>query len=216
VLQNDWISSCLELVDLYVDLQEKSGRFSGIRRSNHRTAIPKAQVRMDGYSLLQDGSNAQTVEFWSFTSAIEKMPPIRVVVRIVASVFAFAQSSLGLLSPVHRLAGNGSASAVCNNPQLSCHNTTTVDNLCCFNSPGGSLLQTQFWDTDPASGPSDSWTIHGLWVCATQHQLVVCETYVSISQITAMEPTSNSAMTLAHTQTSQPSWKPPTHRCCNT
>jgi len=24
-------------------------------------------------------------------------------------------------------------------------------------------LQTQFWDTDPATGPTDSWTIHGLW-----------------------------------------------------
>ncbi|KAH8914203.1 ribonuclease T2 [Atractiella rhizophila] len=25
------------------------------------------------------------------------------------------------------------------------------------------LLQTQFWDTDPVTGPDDSWTIHGLW-----------------------------------------------------
>ncbi|KAF2500074.1 ribonuclease M [Lophium mytilinum] len=47
--------------------------------------------------------------------------------------------------------------------QLSCHNTTAVADLCCFNAPGGQLLQTQFWDTDPATGPSDSWTIHGLW-----------------------------------------------------
>ncbi|RJE21012.1 ribonuclease T2 [Aspergillus sclerotialis] len=46
---------------------------------------------------------------------------------------------------------------------LSCHNSTAVSNSCCFNSPGGSLLQTQFWDTDPATGPDDSWTIHGLW-----------------------------------------------------
>lgn len=45
---------------------------------------------------------------------------------------------------------------------LSCHNTTAVD-TCCFNYPGGHLLQTQFWDTNPATGPSDSWTIHGLW-----------------------------------------------------
>ena len=119
---------------------------------------------MDGYGWLQNGSNAQTDGFWSFTSAIDSMAPIRVLVKVVASVFAFAQSSIGLLSPVHRLAGDGSASEVCNNPQLSCHNTTAVDNLCCFNAPGGSLLQTQFWDTNPASGPSDSWTIHGLWV----------------------------------------------------
>jgi ribonuclease T2 len=51
----------------------------------------------------------------------------------------------------------------CPNPVLSCHNTTAVSNTCCFNAPGGQLLQTQFWDTDPATGPSNSWTIHGLW-----------------------------------------------------
>jgi ribonuclease T2 len=51
----------------------------------------------------------------------------------------------------------------CPMPQLSCHNTTAVENLCCFNAPGGQLLQTQFWDTAPATGPEDSWTLHGLW-----------------------------------------------------
>ncbi|KAK2592345.1 Ribonuclease T2 precursor (RNase T2) [Conoideocrella luteorostrata] len=45
---------------------------------------------------------------------------------------------------------------------LSCHNETTVENTCCF-IPYGQLLQTQFWDAQPATGPSDSWTIHGLW-----------------------------------------------------
>ena len=50
-----------------------------------------------------------------------------------------------------------------NNLQLSCHNSSAVEDLCCFNSPGGLLLQTQFWDYDPATGPSDSWTVHGLW-----------------------------------------------------
>ncbi|KAH8807834.1 ribonuclease Trv [Xylogone sp. PMI_703] len=52
---------------------------------------------------------------------------------------------------------------VCLNPQLSCQNVTQVQDLCCFNAPGGQLLQTQFWDTNPSTGPSDSWTIHGLW-----------------------------------------------------
>ncbi|KAF2025522.1 ribonuclease T2 [Setomelanomma holmii] len=51
----------------------------------------------------------------------------------------------------------------CPSPQLSCHNTTVVENLCCFNAPGGQILQTQFWDYDPPTGPSDSWTLHGLW-----------------------------------------------------
>jgi ribonuclease T2 len=42
--------------------------------------------------------------------------------------------------------------AVCSNTQLSCHNTTKQTNTCCFNSPGGQLLQTQFWDTNPTTG----------------------------------------------------------------
>ncbi|KAJ7087541.1 ribonuclease T2 [Mycena belliarum] len=45
----------------------------------------------------------------------------------------------------------------------SCTNTSSVSNLCCFEAPGGLLLQTQFWDTSPSTGPTNSWTIHGLW-----------------------------------------------------
>ncbi|KAL2441734.1 Ribonuclease T2 [Exophiala dermatitidis] len=36
-------------------------------------------------------------------------------------------------------------------------------NTCCINHPSGHFLQTQFWDTSPALGAADSWTIHGLW-----------------------------------------------------
>ncbi|PPR03255.1 hypothetical protein CVT26_008083 [Gymnopilus dilepis] len=54
-------------------------------------------------------------------------------------------------------------SSICPNPGISCHNTTVAPDLCCFESPGGLLLQTQFWDTNPPTGPADSWTIHGLW-----------------------------------------------------
>ncbi|KAJ5314764.1 uncharacterized protein N7443_001648 [Penicillium atrosanguineum] len=49
-----------------------------------------------------------------------------------------------------------------NNNTLSCHSSSKAP-TCCYNYPGGALLQTQFWDTDPSTGPSDSWTIHGLW-----------------------------------------------------
>lgn len=45
--------------------------------------------------------------------------------------------------------------------ELSCSGSST--NTCCINSPGGLFQQVQFWDTDPSTGPSDSWTIHGLW-----------------------------------------------------
>ncbi|CAJ0554604.1 Ff.00g131170.m01.CDS01 [Fusarium sp. VM40] len=56
----------------------------------------------------------------------------------------------------------GSFASCPNDLPLSCHNTTSVSDTCCF-IPAGQLLQTQFWDSDPAGGPSDSWTIHGLW-----------------------------------------------------
>jgi len=57
----------------------------------------------------------------------------------------------------------GDFTQTCPNAQLSCHNTTIVENLCCFNAPGGQMLQTQFWDYSPSTGPVDSWTVHGLW-----------------------------------------------------
>ena len=46
---------------------------------------------------------------------------------------------------------------------LSCQNTTAVQDTCCFNAPGGQVLLTQFWDTNPSTGKADAWTIHGLW-----------------------------------------------------
>ena len=51
----------------------------------------------------------------------------------------------------------------CPHAQISCHNTSVVADLCCFNAPGGQMLQTQFWDTHPPTGPDDAWTMHGLW-----------------------------------------------------
>ncbi|KAI5289101.1 ribonuclease T2-like [Ascosphaera aggregata] len=47
---------------------------------------------------------------------------------------------------------------------LSCHLESGGEvDRCCVNTPGGILLLAQFWDYDPAIGPDDSWTIHGLW-----------------------------------------------------
>ncbi|KAH0537493.1 hypothetical protein FGG08_005711 [Glutinoglossum americanum] len=77
------------------------------------------------------------------------------------SLAKFALGSLQIgLGPSGRRA---SVAPACSNPQLSCRNTTAVVDTCCFNAPGGQLLLTQFWDASPATGPSDSWTIHGLW-----------------------------------------------------
>jgi len=45
---------------------------------------------------------------------------------------------------------------------MSCQNNTAVEDTCCFVT-SGEILLTQFWDTEPVTGPADSWTIHGLW-----------------------------------------------------
>lgn len=61
---------------------------------------------------------------------------------LIASIFSFT-SVLAL-----------GTSKTCSSPQLSCQNTTVVSDLCCFNAPGGQMLQTQFWDTSPSTGLS--------------------------------------------------------------
>ena len=51
----------------------------------------------------------------------------------------------------------------------SCENTTAIVDTCCSPSPGGLVLQAQFWDTYTgfeSQGqllPKDSWGVHGLW-----------------------------------------------------
>ncbi|SCU85138.1 LAMI_0C10264g1_1 [Lachancea mirantina] len=61
---------------------------------------------------------------------------------------------------------------------LTCSNHTAIEDTCCFEHPGGILLQTQFWDYVPPRGgqypqwnddlekhlgPNESFTNHGLW-----------------------------------------------------
>lgn len=46
---------------------------------------------------------------------------------------------------------------------MSCMNKTLVSDSCCFEYPGGVVLQTQFWDYYPPVGPDDLFTLHGLW-----------------------------------------------------
>jgi len=55
-------------------------------------------------------------------------------------------------------------------PVFSCENTTAIKDTCCSPTPGGLVLQTQFWDVttgleDQAQLLPDNstWTIHGLW-----------------------------------------------------
>ncbi|KAF2086287.1 ribonuclease M [Saccharata proteae CBS 121410] len=87
---------------------------------------------------------------------------------MTSSVPSLRQLSKFALTGAQVLLGSGDVAQAgdpvsCTNTQLSCQNTSAVADLCCFAYPGGMLLQTQFWDTDPTTGPTDSWTIHGLW-----------------------------------------------------
>ncbi|KAF9460114.1 ribonuclease T2, partial [Collybia nuda] len=51
----------------------------------------------------------------------------------------------------------------------SCQNASNIVNSCCSPTPGGLVLQTQFWNTytglekEGQKLPKGSWTIHGLW-----------------------------------------------------
>ncbi|KAF7318650.1 RNase Gf29 [Mycena chlorophos] len=80
---------------------------------------------------------------------------ISVVVLVLAHLAHAQQKPLA--------AATGGTDCPADSP-LSCSaNAAEESGSCCLESHGGLLLQTQFWDTDPATGPSDSWTIHGLW-----------------------------------------------------
>lgn len=63
----------------------------------------------------------------------------------------------------------------------SCTNTTPIADACCFENPGGLLLQTQFWDYFPAIGDDNLFTVHGLWpdLCNGDYE-VSCEKKLNI------------------------------------
>lgn len=78
---------------------------------------------------------------------------------------------------------------------VSCHNSTAFPDSCCFIYPGGQLLQTQFWDTSPSVGPSDSWTLHGLWpdLCDGSYP-TFCKAAPMYHNITAILSASNASL----------------------
>ncbi|KAN0133304.1 Ribonuclease T2-like protein [Lactarius tabidus] len=53
-------------------------------------------------------------------------------------------------------------SSDCSDSPPSCSAGPPPSNPCCYET-AGLLEQTQFWDTNPSTGPRNSWTIHGLW-----------------------------------------------------
>lgn len=85
----------------------------------------------------------------------------QLLVPFLATLSLVAASPLNIFC--QRAPVVGPTCSVADSSQLSCHNTSPVTNLCCFNSPGGQILLTQFWNARPDIGPKESWTIHGLW-----------------------------------------------------
>ena len=91
------------------------------------------------------------------------------------SLFVLQVLSLSLLAGASQLGASvpytyPNLKACVNGPlTYSCENTTAIQNTCCSPTPGGLVLQTQFWDTYTgleSQGqllPRGSWTIHGLW-----------------------------------------------------
>ncbi|CAK5284961.1 unnamed protein product [Mycena citricolor] len=82
---------------------------------------------------------------------------------IVAALGGVHAVSAGLIRPLLIPRGlEPSISSGCGTRgALSC--SSSAKGSCCYEAPGGLILQTQFWDTNPPTGPTDSWTIHGLW-----------------------------------------------------
>ncbi|GAB7356360.1 hypothetical protein MBLNU459_g7147t1 [Dothideomycetes sp. NU459] len=104
------------------------------------------------WQVLQNAPD-ELADFWSniAPSMPSSLPSFRSLLMAGSQV---AMTSRGFISDAPTCPGD---------LPISCHNDSIVENLCCFNAPGGQMLQTQFWDTNPPTGPSDSWTIHGLW-----------------------------------------------------
>jgi ribonuclease T2 len=89
-----------------------------------------------------------------------------------SAVFAILSTSAAVqAAKFHSIPNTFPTIAACAKEPLasSCENTTTIQNTCCSPTPGGLVLQTQFWDTytglecDGQLLPKNSWTIHGLW-----------------------------------------------------
>jgi len=89
-------------------------------------------------------------------------PSLVYVAVLAASVLAVTHPDGFFQVPSSLSSSTRSSSCPVNSP-ASCTPNADRSNLCCYEYPGGLISLTQFWDTHPPSGPSDSWTIHGLW-----------------------------------------------------
>jgi hypothetical protein len=101
----------------------------------------------------------------TFGSDEAMAPSLRALVSYASnfvSQLPFLNSNFGHVSPYEPL--SGAPSCPLDGP-MSCHNNTPITgDSCCFVSPGGRMLLTQFWDQQVhAGGAEQDWTLHGLW-----------------------------------------------------
>lgn len=112
-----------------------------------------------------------------FTTMLAKLVLKRVVGIALASPFTGKTDTLNLFQRSTLISSGCSTTG-----PTSCHNTYSVSNpVCCFGAPGVGTISTalyfgfdsfdrvfyckhrhaKFWVTNPSTGPTDSWTIHG-------------------------------------------------------
>lgn len=105
------------------------------------------RARIYNASIACMGEGGTALDVTRTHTSSSTMASSRSVSAYALSFLGTAQAVLGMTSPISRDNIFGRASASCSSGgQLSCHNTSAVADLCCFNAPGGALLQTQFWD----------------------------------------------------------------------
>lgn len=115
---------------------------------------------------------------------------------VLPSVASMSPLSTSLLSRYSSSCGDTTSLTA------SCENTTAEANTCCFEAPSGLIQQVQFWDTDPSTGPSDSWTIHGMWPNYCDGTYVEdCDSSRDYTDITSLLENQGGSDTLSYMQT---------------
>ncbi|KAI0322989.1 ribonuclease T2-like protein [Amylostereum chailletii] len=156
-----WVSLSWTLVYLAVDAHVAWTEESAEECRKERCASPHAFPAFlhASYKVLQPVRLVRTTLFLDmFTLAVLAIAALpAILARNISDFSRPIDVDANFHSFAKRVSSGCGTSA-----QVSC-STSSPSDTCCVESPGGLLLQTQFWDTNPSTGPSNSWTIHGLW-----------------------------------------------------
>ena len=185
-------------------------------------------ILMSMQGLLRDGpfKNLSSPSY-PFLPQLDLFPLSSAMSSLIPSLRALSKAALtysqfALLSSSNTVSGG--SPDTCSNPQTSCQNTSAVANTCCFNAPGGQLLQVR-QDAQPPFAristdcypnrlnfgtptlPLDQWILgpftgYGRY---TNFLLLLVLIFSFSGQTTATEPSTPTAMHRAPTPTSPPS-----------